>query len=645
MKSRFIILLTITVLLLSSCISLADDITPPPNYIAPTPRPTMAPAWPENTPNAANGASIFAEKCAPCHGEIGLGDGIQSAQLPNPATALGLANIAAKASPFDWYTAVTKGNLESFMPPFSSLSDSERWNVIAYTYSLSTSAEDVALGENLYQAECAECHGEDGIGSTSTVDFGDQGYMSTRSATRLAETIIAGTNSGMPPYGEEFSDAEISALTSYIRSITFDFALEETIVDEAVATETPVVDGAETPLAESTPDGDEQSPAEEVTAEPTETPALEGFGIITGTVINVSGGELPSGLIVELKGYDHNVATGSFSEALVLEAPIAADGTYIFENIEMPDQRAFVTVVFEGGLSYGSEPGFVTEGITTLDLPITYYPTKTDASVLSVDRLHIFFEFPDPNMEIVQVIEIFVVTNPTEYVIAPEEEGQSVLEFILPDDAENIQFEDGVFGERYIKTENGFGDTAAVSPGMGQHQIIVFFELPYGKKLDFTQAINHPINSAIAMVPQGIKLKSDMLQNSGERNAQNLIYDVYASQPLPIGATLTMKISGKVASNAPINETDSQKNIIFGAMAFGIVLIGAGLWYFKRSQEDDDDDFYDDDDDDDEVEFDDAEEIMDAIIALDDAYRAGDISEEVYKKRRADLKLQLKELV
>lgn len=640
MKSRFIILLTLSVLLLSSCISLADDITPPPNYVAPTPLPTMAPAWPENTPNAANGASIFAEKCAPCHGETGLGDGPQSSQLPNPVAALGDANVAEKASPADWYTAVTKGNIESFMPPFSSLSASERWDVVAYAFSLSTSAENVALGENLYQAECAECHGEDGIGSTSTIDFREQGYMSTRSSARLAETIIAGTNTGMPPYGEKFSDEEISALTSYIRSFTFDFAIEDRPAVESVPTETTAAYTAETPLAESTLNGDEQTPAEDVAAEPTATPALEGYGTITGTVINGSGGELPSGLIVELQGYDHDVATGEFNEALVVEAPIAADGTYIFENIEMPEQRAFVTVINEGTLSYSSEPGFVTEGITTIDLPVTYYETSTDASPLSVDRLHIFFEFPDPSLEIVQVIEVFVVTNPTDYVIAPVEEGQAVLEFVLPENAENIQFEDGVFGERYTKTENGFGDTAPVSPGMGQHQIIVFFELPYVKKMDFTQAINHPISSAIAMVPQGIKLKSDMLVNSGEREAQGLVYEVYASQPLPIGATLTMNISGKVASNVAVSESDSQKNIIIGAVAFGIVLIGAGLWYFKRSQREEDDDYYDD-----EVEFDDAEQIMDAIIALDDAYRAGDLGEEAYKKRRADLKTQLKELV
>ena len=41
----------------------------------------------------------------------------------------------------------------------------------------------------------------------------------------------------------------------------------------------------------------------------------------------------------------------------------------------------------------------------------------------------------------------------------------------------------------------------------------------------------------------------------------------------------------------------------------------------------------------------DADKLMDAIIALDDAYRTGDISEEVYRKRRGTLKEELKKLV
>ena len=120
MKSRFLITLTILAISLSACVSLAEDITPPPNAAMPTSRPTMEPVFPESKPNAANGASIYAEKCASCHGESGLGDGIDSTKLPNPVSALGSPNVAEQASPAEWYIAVTEGNLESYMPPFAS---------------------------------------------------------------------------------------------------------------------------------------------------------------------------------------------------------------------------------------------------------------------------------------------------------------------------------------------------------------------------------------------------------------------------------------------------------------------------------------------------------------------------------------------
>ena len=46
----------------------------------------------------------------------------------------------------------------------------------------------------------------------------------------------------------------------------------------------------------------------------------------------------------------------------------------------------------------------------------------------------------------------------------------------------------------------------------------------------------------------------------------------------------------------------------------------------------------------DEDEFETSEEVMDAIIALDDLYRAKKIPEEAYHKRREELKERLKEL-
>ncbi len=91
MKFRFAIDLLVLAFLLPACnFTLAQDITPPPNYVPPTPAATLGPLFPAQAPSTENGALIFAEKCAPCHGATGLGDGEQGIQLDVPVPAFGL---------------------------------------------------------------------------------------------------------------------------------------------------------------------------------------------------------------------------------------------------------------------------------------------------------------------------------------------------------------------------------------------------------------------------------------------------------------------------------------------------------------------------------------------------------------------------
>src|SRR5512140_2641321 len=154
MKSRFIVVLALMLMLLSSC-SLAEDITPPPNYQSPTPAPTMSPLFPASLPDLASGAAIFATECAPCHGAKGLGDGPMAAQLQKQPAALGKPENARAAAPANWYTTVTQGNMQSFMPPFNDkLSDQQRWDVVAYSISLGTTPDEISQGKTVYAANC-----------------------------------------------------------------------------------------------------------------------------------------------------------------------------------------------------------------------------------------------------------------------------------------------------------------------------------------------------------------------------------------------------------------------------------------------------------------------------------------------------------
>jgi len=99
---RLLSYLVLSSLFLSAC-SLAEDITPPPGaeqmaVAQEQPLATNGPLFPLVPPSPADGQAVFAEKCAPCHGPAGMGDGPQAAQLPNPVAPIGSADFARQAT-------------------------------------------------------------------------------------------------------------------------------------------------------------------------------------------------------------------------------------------------------------------------------------------------------------------------------------------------------------------------------------------------------------------------------------------------------------------------------------------------------------------------------------------------------------------
>src|SRR5512134_2206743 len=237
-RSAIILPLALLAILLSACnFTLAEDITPPPNYVPPTPAPTMGPLFPAQAPSTENGALIFAEKCAPCHGATGLGDGEQGIQLGVTVPAFGLPDIARPASPAQWYTMVTRGNMERFMPPFASLNDQERWDVVAYAMTLHMTEAELAKGRELFEANCANC---------STDFFRDQAAMSELSEVELARIVKEG-NDEVPPFRTALSNDDVWAVTAYLRTLSFDTA---SVAAAPAATATPeTVTATEPPAA------------------------------------------------------------------------------------------------------------------------------------------------------------------------------------------------------------------------------------------------------------------------------------------------------------------------------------------------------------------------------------------------------------
>jgi hypothetical protein len=189
-----------------------------------------------------------------------------------------------------------------------------------------------------------------------------------------------------------------------------------------------------------------------------------------------------------------------------------------------------------------------------------------------------------------------------------------------------------------LPTDN---DQFAIQPSEKYYSIIAFFNMPYDKSLELTQPLALPVSSALVIVPEGIKVKSDQLTDEGiQQTQQGFNVQTYSASGLSGGSPLEITLSGNVRSATVV---DNRQTLLIGAGVFGVVLILAGVWMFLRDRGKPEDDEFEDGEEN-EDEFESAEEVMDAIIALDDLHRAKKIPEEAYQVRRGELKKRLQEL-
>jgi mono/diheme cytochrome c family protein/plastocyanin len=130
------------------------------------------------------------------------------------------------------------------------LSDSEKWDVVAYLWQTGSSPESIASGKKLYSQNCAACHGENGAGDgvfaddiaaageasmesmsgamdgmmQAPADFTNPKQMLGASPAVLQGKILrGGMGTGMPMWGSIFTEEQIWALVAYLYSFQFEY--------------------------------------------------------------------------------------------------------------------------------------------------------------------------------------------------------------------------------------------------------------------------------------------------------------------------------------------------------------------------------------------------------------------------------------
>ncbi|MBF0254568.1 MAG: c-type cytochrome, partial [Candidatus Omnitrophica bacterium] len=214
-----------------------------------------------------DGAALYAEHCARCHGDTGAGDGPDFVmQRPRP-TDFTRAKYKFRSTPLgtlphidDVRRIVKRGNLATAMPPFEDRLTEDEINTVS-DYVLNISREFSGLpdgaqerferpleldamrldaaartkAQKAYKRYCMVCHGEDGrgLGVTAgtfrdenkfwvmTPDITDaDAYGGGSTASEIAVTLKAGVYPvRMPAYDKILDDETVGAVALYCREM------------------------------------------------------------------------------------------------------------------------------------------------------------------------------------------------------------------------------------------------------------------------------------------------------------------------------------------------------------------------------------------------------------------------------------------
>lgn len=394
----------LVVLILAACTNLSGEprivsTIPPATPAPPTQTPPPEVGFPLTTPDLANGARIYADNCAACHGAAGRGDGPVAREtqgmIPGDFTDPASARLQ---TPHEWYRTITRGRIENLMPPWlNALTEQERWDVALYTYTLHYQPAALEIGERIYQ-DCAECHGQEGRGDGPQAEEIEQGVknlsdsveMITLSDESMFKMVTQGFEDIMPSYAE-LSEDERWAVVAHARTLSL----------------------MNTPQS-----------AAEPTAVPGTTDALTNL-TSTALVLQIHA-------VGDALDIIQAIRVRNLSETLAFSQNIARpDGTTAALALNLPDGAALSATTGVGGLSEDGKTAYVLE-----PLP----PLSEHLFVLN-------YTLPFSAGETVSVPVDMVVAGPVRVLVRPLE--MRVRSELLPS-----------LGEQTLGTElyNGYGD-------------------------------------------------------------------------------------------------------------------------------------------------------------------------------------------
>lgn len=597
-------------LLIVACSGLAGE----PQIVATIPPEVVDIGLPPAPPDIIQGAQIYAENCTRCHGPAGQGNGelVLSGQITTPPRDFTDPATTRGQTPGEWFATITNGRLENLMPPWrESLSEAQRWAVALYTYTLSYQADQIAQGQTVWEANCAECHGDTGVGdgpraaelSATVGNLAQPDALIALSDAALFETIAQGKGEAMPAFADTLDDVQVWAVIAYARTLSIANA---NFIGQTV-------------------------PGPAATAEVEVASAPEVLGSISGQVNNgTAGGALPSDLTVTL-----HILDDQFNEE-TLETSVAPDGTFAFNEVTIRDDRAYITSTLYQDRIFGSNLVTGNTAIPALDLPITVYELTDDPSVITITGLVTQVSASPGSLQAIQIMT-FMNTSDRLYSQneALEDGRYASVNIPIPPGAQVLDIADEA--GRYARSGAALLDTRPVFPGE-DHIVHVIYNLPYQDSASIQLPLNYALEGSVRLLlPDTLGAFSERLPPLGPQTLGESVYQSYgAALSLSPGDVLSYTVTGSPTASSPPAAIPTTSLLAYALIAIGslALLASAALYFFGRRSAARSASIQ-------QVR----EMLIEQIAELDDLHQKGQINKKAYREQRDRLKARLAKLM
>lgn len=462
-------------------------------------------------------------------------------------------------------------------------------------------ASTMSLGGQLWQDNCADCHGRMGEGTAQGVPLPD---LTGKTDAEILAVITNGTSANgidMPAFGTMLTEEELAAAMTFAKMMSL--AIQRGMVN---ATEEPSA------TAEAA-----------VAFDPTIA-----NGVVTGVLTNgTAGAALPPDLTVTLHVIESEITEEAF------DAVVGADGAYRFENVPFhPDYQYVVTAPY-GDVQYVSGIAAADMEALTLALPVTVYEGGATADAVTITGMSAQVMVANGVM---QVIELANFTNTSDRVYFSVVDGVGTsVSMNIPPDATMLSS----VSDRYLVNGSTIADTRPLLPG-ADHLIHVAYSLPYSSGVPVMQPLNYALTGDFNVIMASSGLRADgagMVELQPITSGGNTYANFGGALELAAGSTLNFTVSGTPATagaSAASNSADLTPfaYILIGAgissLLISAVLIARDRLKAKSSARQTT-----------------VAALMDQIATLDSRHQAGGIKTKEYQRQRAALKDQLSALM